>query len=325
MAAVIGPNAMAQVFNEVEANDNKALANLINPIGPGFSIVGNSTGTSTTAPGAASSDNFRINMFAAPLGIYQHRLTITSQVAGHTGTLRGLNQTGTVGVGGTAGTLDTTLQTSSTATSPARFNQWYGFGKQESLYYRVTGTASTTADYTATHSVSVVVPLNAGIYNPGMITINTVGVATTSTSAQVDTDLWVYDSGMNAIPGYGNDDHFGGTTLGSTLTRNYAPGVYTIAISNFQTFNNQPAANDDDFVTGSLADFPNWIGNSSTTTNMNMSFSIGNVGGAANIISATKVGPYDVVFASFVVVPEPATMIALGAGITALVARRRRK
>jgi hypothetical protein len=51
---------------------------------------------------------------ALPLGIYQHRLTLsTSTTSGHTGTIRCINQTGTAGTastGGTPGTTDLPLQ-----------------------------------------------------------------------------------------------------------------------------------------------------------------------------------------------------------------------
>ena len=53
---------------------------------------------------------------------------------------------------GVIGTTDTTVQTS--VTTPSRFNQWYGFGAQEEIYYRVTGSTSTTAPYIATMSTS---------------------------------------------------------------------------------------------------------------------------------------------------------------------------
>jgi hypothetical protein len=316
LAAVMGPNAMAQ-FTETEANNNKAQANVFAPAGPGFTITGNSTGTSTTVAGAASADYFRLNMFTGSLGIYRHQVVITSNVAGHTGTIRGLNQTSST-AGGVIGTLDNTFATSSTATTPARMNQWYGFGKGESLYYRVTGAAATTADYTVTHSMTQVSALNAGTYNFGNIVINTVG---TTGSTQIDTDLWIYDSNFNAIAGYGNDDEPApGTTLGSKLTRSYAPGVYYLAISDFAIANNLASPGDDRFQTGTVMDFPNILANSSTTLRPTLGFTINGV-----LFQTPKLNAYDVQFAQFTVVPEPGTMIAIGAGIGALAMRRRRR
>jgi hypothetical protein len=140
--------------NEVEPNSNKAESTV--PafcLSPGDTLNGLTTGTSTTAGStlATTVDYWRVQTCTLPPGIYRHQLVLTTGgTAGHTGTVRGLNQTGTVGVGGTAGTADTVLQTSSTTTTPPRMNQWYGFGKGEQFYYRVAGTTSTTANYVST-------------------------------------------------------------------------------------------------------------------------------------------------------------------------------
>jgi hypothetical protein len=255
-------------------------------------------------------------MYQSSLGIYRHRLTLTTPgTAGHTGSIRGLSQSAGVPTQGT----DSTFQSSSSATTPARFNQWYGFGKAESLYYRVAGTASTTGDYTATHSVEMITPTVLGNFAAGSIMIDTVGRGHTT-----DTDLWVYDSNFNAIPDYGNDDEFGTTNLQSRLTRTYAPGKYYLAISNFGIANHLGSPADDDFRTGSVMDFPNLIANSSSTTNLNITFAFTDAQGTT-VFPATKVGAYDVNFYEFNVVPEPGTMTALGLGALGLMARRRRK
>jgi hypothetical protein len=298
------PGAAFAQFTESEPNDSKAQANVF-ALGVGGTITGNST----SAAGVGL-DYYRISTAAAALGIYRYRMVLTSNIAGHTGTIRGLNQ-----VAGVPGTTDTTFQTSSTATTPPRFNQWYGFGKQEELYYRVTGTASTTADYTATLERQVVTPVDLGSFAAGSITITTVGQGHST-----DTDLWVYDGNLDAIPGYGNDDHFGGTTLQSELIRNYTPGTYYLALSNFQFANNLGSPADDDFRTGALMDFPNVAANSSTTGNLNITFSIG-----GQQVSALKSGPYDVYWGKFTVVPEPASMTVLGLGVLALMRRRKAK
>lgn len=307
--------ATAATFNEVEPNDNKAGANLVAGILNGDTIVGNTTGSSTTTPGAASSDNFLVRTAAGALGIYRNRLIITSSIVGHTGTLRGLNQ-----VAGVPGVTDTTIQTSSTLTTPARYNQWYSFGRQADIYYRVAGTTSTTADYTVQYEQQAVAPIAvAGTFNAGNITISTVGETGAS---QTDTDFWVYDANLNAIAGYGNDDEFGTTSLGGRLTRAYAAGTYYLAISNFNIANNQGSPADDDFRTGAVLDFADVIANSSTTTNLNVSFRI-NDGVNSVLTTATKAGAYDIVFAQFTVVPAPSAAALLGlAGLAG--ARRRR-
>ncbi len=318
--------ALAVNFPEVEGNDTKGAANVFSGMVAGDTITGNSTGTSTTVAGAGSADYFRVSTAADVLGIYRYRMVATSAVAGHTLTIRGLNQTSST-AGGAVGTIDTTIQTSSTTTTPARFVQWYGFGKQEELYVRATGTTATTADYTLTMEkldVSADV-VDLGTYAPGNITLSTFGQGHTT-----DTDFWVYDGNFDAIAGYGNDDESiagggGGTTLQGLLTRSYGVGTYYVAISNFNVSNNMTSPADDDFKTGAMMDFPNVLVNSSTTTNLNLGMRITDSTGATLLGAATKVGPYDVRFYKFNVVPEPATMTALALGIGALAARRRRK
>jgi hypothetical protein len=333
-AAVVGLSsaAMAAVFPETEPNDSKAAANIVAGMIAGDMITGNSV-----AATGAGLDYFDVRTGALPLGIYQHRLTITSNIAGHTGTIRGLGQVGSLadtlpgipwdGVLSTANTVDTTVQTSSTVTSPQRYNQWYGFGKQERLYYRVTGAAATTADYTATMTTTPVVPTPIGNYASGLITINTLGQGHTS-----DTDLWVYDSNLNPIPGYGNDDEStlagtpgAGTTLQSWLPRNYAAGTYYIAMSTFQHAGVSVSPSDDDFRTGSLMDFPDSAAASSTTTNVNMTFTIADSLGATLQVPNTKVGAYDINWFVFTVdIPEPSSLALVSVGALGLVRRRRR-
>lgn len=315
----LGAAASATTFNETEPNDNRAGANLIATLVNGDTIVGNTTGSSTTVPGAASADYFRVRTGAGALGIYRNRLVITTTgTAGHTGTLRGLNQ-----IAGAPGTTDTTLQTTSTATTPARYNQWYTFGRETDLYYRVTGTASTTADYTATYEQVAVTPTAiAGSFNAGNITITTIGQGHTT-----DTDFWVYDANFNAIPGYGNDDESiagGGTgaTLQSLLTRNYAAGTYYIAMSNFALTNNQTAAPDDDFQTGALTDFADVLLSSSTSATANTTFTI--TDGVTSVqVANVHDSAYVVNFFSFTVVPTPGAAALLGLAGLAGVRRRR--
>lgn len=307
--------AFAQ-YTEVEPNDTKFTANNAGVISPGPVLTGTTTGSSTTTAGIGSADNFLVTVAGASLGIYRHRLVITTNGAvGHAGSIRGLTQTAGVPNANT----DSLAQGSSTLTTPARFNQWYGFGKREQFYYRVTGATATTAPYLVTMESQAVTPTNLGVFQPGSIMMTTVGQGHTS-----DTDFWVYDAALNAIPGYGNDDEFGTTSLSGRLTRTYAPGRYYIALTNFNLSNDQGSPGDDDFRTGTVLDFPNMVVNSSTTVNVNMAMAITHGGGTVNWAN-TKAGAYDINWATFEVVPEPGTMLALGAGLAALAARRRRK
>ncbi len=312
----LGAAASATTFNETEPNDNKAGANLISGILVGDTIVGNSIGSSTTVPGAGSADYFRVRTGAGALGIYRNRLIITSAQT-HLGSLRGLNQ-----VAGVPGTTDASIQASASVGGVARTNQWYTFGREADIYYRVTGTASTTADYSVAYEQVAVAPTAiAGSFNAGNITITTIGQGHTT-----DTDFWVYDANFNAIPGYGNDDESvagGGTgaTLQSLLTRNYSAGTYYIAMSNFALTNNQTAAPDDDFQSGALTDFANVLVSSSTSTTASLTFTI--TDGVTSTQVANVHDAFGVNFFSFTVVPTPGAAALLGLAGLAGVRRRR--
>lgn len=316
VASLAGTAAARPIFDEVEPNNSKAAANAFTLM-DGDSLRGTTTGASTAA-GLSSLDYFLITNTARPLGIYRHRLVLTTTgTAGHTGSIRGLTQSdGGVGVGGmiNAGT-DATAQSSSASTTPARFNQWYGFGKQEQLYYRVAGTSSTTGQYLATLETEQVVPTNIGIFPAGPLKITTVGQGHST-----DTDFWIYDENLNAIDGYGNDDTIGPpSSLQSTLTRNYAPGVYYIAISNFNIANNKASPGDDNFRSGTVLDFPDIILNSSTTGNLQLDFAI--TAGGDTI--PFKQSAYDIWWGTFTVIPAPGAVVLLGLG--GLIASRRRR
>lgn len=321
--AVMAASASAQ-FTETESNNNKTEANVINPAAAGFTIAGQANGTSTVSGNATSADYYRLQMFGAPLGIYRHRLTQT--VAGSTFaamSIRGLSQSSTTGINLTS---DSSFQSASSLTNgntPARTLQWYGFGKSEQLFVAATGgTAAAPIDYTFTHSVESVSATDvAGSFTEGSITITTIG------QTAADTDFWVYDSNFNAIPTFGNDDEGpGGTTLQSRIIRNFTAGTYYLAISNFNTANNQPGAVADEDSFSTLLDFPDLIANSNTATNVNISFRITDAFGSDIITQATKVNGFDVNFYKFTVapVPEPGTIAALGLGALALMRRRKK-
>ncbi|MFO0375613.1 MAG: GC-type dockerin domain-anchored protein [bacterium] len=255
--------AFAQTANpEAEPNETRSTATAAASGGPGMAsgdtITGTTTGSSTTLAGPTSADIFRVKTAAAPLRIYRHRLSLLSSTVGHTATIRGLAQTTSSSTTtGVIGTLDSTAQTSSTtfpgAATGTRTNQWYGFGRQEEIYYRVAGLGTTTAAYTATLDTQVVTPTVVATALPaGPITIDRAGHTN-------DTDFWIYDSNFNAIPDFGNDDP-------DTLTRTFAPGTYYIAWANFNVANNQPSASGDTFRTATVLDFPNAVLNSSTTS-----------------------------------------------------------
>jgi hypothetical protein len=300
-ANVVAPGAtltpVAGQYAEIEDNNNKLTANRVPAMVVGEYITGTTTGTSTTATGNGTADYFLITTTPAPLGIYRHRLQITTTGAvGHTGTIRGLSQSNGVITAGT----DSEAQGSSTTTTPARMNQWYGFGKRESIFYRVTGTTSSTGTYVSTLSTEPVTPVSLGNFAPGEIVITTIAQSHT-----VDTDLMVLDANLSPVPGYSNDDETvaeGGTgaTAQSRLTRTYAPGTYYLALSNYNLTSNQPSPATDDFRTPIVVDFPDVVLNSSTSTAASMQFAVIDANGTQTF-PAAKPGAYDVYFATFTV------------------------
>ena len=262
-------SAYAQTaFPEVEPNDTRAASNVITCLNAGDSITGLSTGISTVTPGAASADFFRVNVCATTPGLYVNRLTLTTTgTVGHGGCLRGFSQT--AGVIVTTGELD--FQLSTTATAPQRMNQWFGFGQAEQVTYRVTGTTSTTAGYTSTYTSTPYAPINvAGFFNPGTITVSTVGQTT------VDTEIYVYDANFNMIPnGHNDDEGPGGLSAQSRVARTLAAGDYYAVISRFELSNGTADANvDEDFLTAIVLDGTGMLVTNNATAAIDCDFTI---------------------------------------------------
>ena len=296
---VLSASVHAQTsFPEVEPNDNKAGANLVPCMTSGDSITGTTTGLSTTVAGAASSDNFRLSTCALTPGIYRHRLAITTAgPAGHLGSIRGLTQTAYV----VNTTTDAAFQTASATVVPTRTNQWYGFGLQEEIYYRVTGAAATTAAYTATLTTAAESPtVVPGSFLPGSITID----CTPQTSA--DTEMWLYDGAFNPIAGSDEPGLTPLTARPAKITETLAAGTYTVAVSNWNTANNLPLNPLNDIAgADTVLDFPNSLANNSTGVSVNCSFQISD-GVTTSIVALTKTASYELLWATFTVGTPPA-------------------
>ncbi len=312
-ALCLATTSFAQTTNpEVEPNETKAQAttNGTITITAGDSLTGTTTGTSTTVAGGASADTFRLRTATLPAGIYRHSLQITTTgTAGHSGSIRGLNQTdGGAGVGGVVGTTDNAFQTSSTTSVPARTNFWYGFGRGEELYWRVTGTSTTTGPYTATMATTAVTPtVVPGTFLAGQITLSTVGQTT------LDTDIHLFDGNLVAINDASNDDESTveggtGTTLQSQLRRNLTAGTYYLAVGRWNVGTNDNSPGTDDYRTGNVLDFPDMIACSSSTASANdYDITITEAGGAPVSVTTTAVNaPFELAFIQFTVVdPAP--------------------
>jgi len=304
---------------EAEPNETKSQATLAAGGGAGMAsgdtITGTTTGFGTASSGPASVDTFRIRTIARPLGIYRHRLSLLSSTVGHTATIRGLSQnfsfSGVPGVINT--TSDVAAQTASTtfpgAAANARVSQWYGFGRQEEIYYRITGNNVTTAAYTATLDTQPVTPtVVAGDFAAGPITIDPGPLNT------ADTDFWVYDSNFNPIPGFGIDDR---NTLNS-LTRTLTPGTYYVAWSTGNLANDQPCPPEETSRTGTVMDFPNSVLNSSTTSQSNLDLRI-TASNIAVTVNYTR-SQFEVQWAQFTVQPStpPSAVVAVNPAVVTI-------
>lgn len=288
IAVRIRPGPLPGFLVEAEPNDSKAAATTGVLTATG-GVFGLSTGASITVPGDGSADYFKIQMPGAPPAIYRHRMVIsTAGAAGHTGTIRGLTQTaGNINAG-----TDAALQTTSTTSTPPRFNQWYGFGRQEMLHYRVTGSASTSFEYSSALETSTVTPMElSGTLPPGTLTISR-GAGNTTVI-----DMLVYDGQLNALS---DVLHEGNAAGPNALSRSFSSGTYYLAVSNVNTTDSRPSPADSSARASSVLDFPDAVVNTSTTlvANAAMRFT---AGATVLEVPASKDGIFDVIWIKFVV------------------------
>jgi hypothetical protein len=270
---------------EEEMNNNKDDANAF-VLMHGDSVRGVSTGTTTTAGSGLPTtvDYYLLQTPPAPLGIYEHRMILSSSTPFNSAWIRGLTQTGAPagtwpGPVGTATTTESTGQ-SHNPSGTDRVNIWYGFGKEERVYYRVSGTTSATGEYTATLQTTPVTPVDIGTFQAGIIDITTTGQGHTN-----DTHLRIWDASLNPIEGYANDGASinGGApanlTTTSFLRREYAAGTYYMGIALTNLATDQGAACDDNVRTGPMMDFPNVAVDTGTVTVTDVSFAITDAAG----------------------------------------------
>lgn len=298
LSACLASSALAQAtVPEIEPNDAKSAATPALLLAPGDRLSGVSTGGS--GAGTPSPDYFRLSTAAAPLGVYRHRLVITtSGGTGHTGSIRGLAQ-----AGGQIGSLDVALQSSLPGSVPPRFSQWYGFGRSEPLFYRVAGASSTTAPYFATFSREPITPTSVPDFFPaGPLAITTIGQGHST-----DTELVVLDASFTPVPGANNDDESvaaggSGETSQSQIRRTFAPGVYYLAVSDSNIASSLASPSDDRARDQPVADFPGLLACSSPASSRNVSFAIISPLGSTPV-TAFKDGPFDIAWFQFTVSP----------------------
>jgi hypothetical protein len=274
-------------FPESEPNNTKASATPINDIAPGDTISGASTGSSTTATGNGTADYFLVHTAPMPLNIYRYRLVSTT-AANFPTTIRGLTVTNCIPNQGT----DSAQQNATSLSTPPRMVQWYGFGREEQLFFRVTGTSSTTQPYGWTLARDLVTPLDApGLLAPGPITINPAPGNTT------DLDMAIYTEALTPITGFSN----GGS---NTLTRSYTPGVYYLAVSRRSFANDQICPNDDTNRSAGAMDFPDILVAFSNIAPTDVSMRLSD-GVTAIDLPATAPGAFDIAWIRFVVAAPP--------------------
>lgn len=273
---------------EAEPNQTKATATPVT-LSPGEQIAGRSIGTSTSG-GDASLDYWRIKTATANEGVYRYELALTSMTPGHVFTLRGRSQSGGV----ISQTSDTTLQSASAATNPARVVSWYGFGNQEEVYVRVGGAVDammepiTTEDYVGTLTRTQVTPTTAS----GNVFQGQIEVRVNSVSGSMDSEFWIYDANFNPLetnvpagsgPAGADENIVAGVPAGvlSSARRTLTPGVYYVAVGAYQFGNHLPSPGGD-FQSGQVTDFPNVVVSSvvnrsvSAAVTVSMTDSMGN-------------------------------------------------
>jgi len=296
LLTVGSPQSFAIDNPEIEPNDSKGTATIANSGGLGMVALDTISGTTTGASGSGSTspDSFRVRTIGSVTNYYRHQLILTSNTPGHTVTIRGLSQTAGVINAGTDVVVQSSAISAPGTPANSRMIQWYGFGKNEQLYVRVTGTASTTASY----SLELIRTSVAPVVMAGSVSDGSVTIARGAGNAN-NTDFWVYNSTLAAITGYGNDDP-------SSLTRSYTPGTYYIAMSNTNVANNLASPVDEASNSQPVMDFEDCIVNSSQTTGLNMNtVAAGTFGSATGI--AIKNNPFDVILYCFSVIPPAMT------------------
>lgn len=303
-ATVLAGGAHAQTINEVEPNNARAKADIIEQApATGLSIVGTTTGSSGT--GSTSPDFFFVYPTPAPAAIYRHRLTLASTTPGHIMNLRGRAQNM-----GFPATGDVVLQLASGSGSSPRIAQWYGFGRRGGVFVGVFGSSSTTAAYTIAHERTTIFPIDLGSFGQGPISITTI-----AQGHSTDTELFLFDANLQPIPDAGNDQPISPLVAQAALTRTLPAGTWYLAVSDANTAWQFGAPPDDADRTNFLTEFLDTFVCGSAATNRNLTFSISDAAGNTRQVNATKTEPFEVRWFTLQTIPaacSPADVTAVG-------------
>ncbi len=287
---------------EAEPNDSKSAAFLCVSGGGGMlagdTISGVTTGSASDGT-TASADTFIVKTSSLAGGIYRHQLVLTSATPGHVLTVRGLSQSAGVVTAGSDATVQTGLVSATGQPANSRMVQWYGFGRQELVYVRVTGTTTTTSPYSIELKTAAIAPTALSSSLPsGSVTISR------GPSNANDVDFWMYDASLRPITNYGNDQP-------NSLTRTYTPGTYYIAIGDSNFANGAAAPSDDTRRDGNVLDAADAAISTTTSSGLDMGVkalgALGSIGGGG-----TKTNPFDVTWYCFTVVPNTISTVPVG-------------
>ena len=234
--------AAAQIgYPEIEPNNSKAQATPVggvNGMNPGDFLFGETRSTSLS--GLENADIFLIRTAAAPLGIYRYRLMLDSQnpppyeyaygvwlMATHLTDCQSQQ---------TVGGYSFYLQQPQVA-------QWYGFGRQERVYWYIGGSQGTPLPYTVTLEREAIVNIaSIGPLRPGPITF-------TAESPASPLSIALYDHAL--VP------ETGVIGFSASVTETLPAGLHFLAVGFVSRLYNNPCPTVS--FTGEGLDFPDGI------------------------------------------------------------------
>ncbi len=318
---ILAASAFAQstttsiVVVEFEPNGPKLEANALPCIAAGSKVQGLSTGASV-APfdsSLASADTFLVQTCLQPVGIWKHRLVLTTLGPDeHSLTVRGLLVNGppaapTIQLGS-----DTVLQSAVGGGGPPKLVQWCGFGRGEELFVRVSGTPNTVLPY----EIELVSTPVAPVVIPTAVRTGSIEITTVGQGHNTDTEIVVFDAAFMAIPGFRNDDDPLGSTNGSRLTRNFAAGIYYVAVARFNVADSGLTGFDDDYQLAPVLDRPDGLMSWSPSGSPDVSFAITDSLGTLQIPAFLGMDPFEIAWFRIAVTtaPVPVLTVCFGDG-----------
>ena len=254
----------AFTYDEIEPNSTYATATRAYEMTFNDRLTGATRGNDG-GTGLTSADLFRVSPAELPLGIYRHRLQLTSPGGPDQFTTRLLGRTQdgeNIGAFGSA-----VLQQVAPPISGLHYNQFYSFGQPGEIALRISGTAATTASYIVTMKTEPISPVPLGEFAAGNVLITTAGQG-----HGTDTEVLIYDSALRPVPTVRSDD--ASPLVQASLMANLTNGVYFILISDANTADDEPMPATDNNRARPVADYPGVVVNSSTAFGVPLHFRI---------------------------------------------------